>query len=109
MLLSDCVVWWRAIAIWPDNIFVKGAAVLLVVPSLSNSNSAGSSTCDMLKAIDLTVLGIIVTYRASPADPVAEQGPLTIPLAGDPTGLLCVIFSLLSNVFATSIIAYKTW
>lgn len=52
MLLSDCVVWWRAIAIWPDNIFVKGAAVLLVVPSLSNSNSAGSSACDMLKAID---------------------------------------------------------
>ena len=109
MLLSDCVVWWRAIAIWPDNIFVKGAAVLLVVPSLGNSNFAGRAVWGVLTPINETVLGIIVTYRASPADPIAEQGPLTIPLAGDPTGLLCVIFSLLSNVFATSIIAYKTW
>ncbi|KAI0744460.1 hypothetical protein C8Q76DRAFT_780169 [Earliella scabrosa] len=96
ILIGDAVVWWRMSLLWPGRSKVVtlalGAALLLA--TLGHPNAA-VSTADTCGACQLE----LVRHEAG-------FGQL---FSGDRFGAAAAILSLVTNVVATSLTAYKAW
>ncbi|KAM5541164.1 hypothetical protein V8D89_005093 [Ganoderma adspersum] len=85
-IIADAIVWWRAYAIWQNSV-TYWIAPLLVILTL--------------------IFGIVGTYvSSSRSTPTTMLGLL---VGGNAFTYASVMLSLITNVAATSLIAYKAW
>ncbi|KAH9938870.1 uncharacterized protein BXZ73DRAFT_99932 [Epithele typhae] len=91
--ISDCIVWWRALAVWGYNRIVLAVGAVLIVSTFALAvTSTAHSTPVLLKA------GQVETYVQ-----------YTTFFVGDTAGLAAVVLSLVTNVLATALLSYKAW
>ncbi|KAI0808383.1 hypothetical protein C8Q74DRAFT_1187428, partial [Fomes fomentarius] len=81
---GDAIVWWRAWVVWKSNRMVQTVCILWI-------------------------LGAAVVQLHDPSNGLNTPLPLGALYTGDKWGLAASIISLLTNVTATGLIAYKAW
>ncbi|KAI0753972.1 hypothetical protein C8Q80DRAFT_1116841 [Daedaleopsis nitida] len=91
ILVGDAVVWWRASLIWTGRsryaIFALCSALLLATFAISVADTCGSCNLDLVR----------------------EESGYGQLFAGDKLGAVASILSLVTNVVATLLTAYKAW
>ncbi|KAI0743037.1 hypothetical protein C8Q80DRAFT_1192147 [Daedaleopsis nitida] len=95
--VGDAIVWWRAWAVWQGNMTVCWLGVVFVAATLAMGLVDSVDACGTSFAEDSSylILDLLVT-----------PGSL---FEGDKYGIVVSVLSLITNVVATSLIAYKTW
>ncbi|KAH9938857.1 uncharacterized protein BXZ73DRAFT_99916 [Epithele typhae] len=89
MFVGDCIVWWRACAIWGYDRRVAAAGSILISLSFA--------------------LGVVATAHTTPTTITGIEGQSTQYFVRDKEGFASVVISLSTNALATILIAIKTW
>ncbi|KAH9938859.1 uncharacterized protein BXZ73DRAFT_76360 [Epithele typhae] len=105
--VSDTVVWWRAVAIWGYNKIVIAIGAVLII------GSTGQWSVLLLSAEGgselFVAISIVATSHIKPHPAEIQLVENVSFLAGDLTGMLGVMVSLLTNALATILMSIKAW
>ncbi|KAI0690136.1 hypothetical protein C8T65DRAFT_730903 [Cerioporus squamosus] len=102
--IGDSIVWWRALVLWPDNRVVRWLCVMMI----------------LLTSVTGVLDTVVVCVRVAQEDDWATPGSVfKLPdgdqiiegsmFSGSAYGVLAGLSSLLTNIAATSLIAYRAW
>ncbi|KAI0738052.1 hypothetical protein C8Q80DRAFT_293539 [Daedaleopsis nitida] len=107
VVLGDAIVWWRAWVLWSNSRSVRLLCVVLLLGTTSTAVVVTTHGCSPpdLNGADSVILGENPNV-SSGADVKLTMGTL---FTGDKWGLPPTILSLVTNVTATGLIAYKAW
>ncbi|KAI0687117.1 hypothetical protein C8T65DRAFT_590628, partial [Cerioporus squamosus] len=88
---GDSVVWWRAWVLWPGSRAVRSVCVIMILLT--------TSTHSLYFRSRIAITMLLVATRAT-------YGTM---FSGDAWGIAAALSSLLTNIVATTLIAYRAW
>ncbi|KAI0687967.1 hypothetical protein C8T65DRAFT_746850 [Cerioporus squamosus] len=103
VVIGDAIVWWRAWVLWPDNRVVRSICVIMI---LLTTVTGAVDTTDTCRTQAAAAAGDTIPAPILGFGSVATRGTM---FSGDAWGIAAAISSLLTNVVATTLIAYRAW
>ncbi|TFK83151.1 hypothetical protein K466DRAFT_666045 [Polyporus arcularius HHB13444] len=104
MVIGDSIVWWRAWVLWPDSRVVRWGGVSMIVLTTITGAMNVSYTCRAQQWIYL--LNTFNIPGPSPENVGFRKGDA---VSGVAWGTVFEMLSFLTNVIATTLIAYRVW
>ncbi|RPD53457.1 hypothetical protein L226DRAFT_151187 [Lentinus tigrinus ALCF2SS1-7] len=101
VIIGDAIVWWRAWVLWKDHRVVLYAWTTLVIATMLTGILDTKDACTP----QATLFTIYSSYAADTVE-VLNAGSL---FGADKWGIATAILSLLTNMVATALIAYRAW
>ncbi|KAI0808410.1 hypothetical protein C8Q74DRAFT_134689 [Fomes fomentarius] len=99
VILGDTIVWWRVWSIWQGNCVVRVLGIFLILGTAALGIADTTHSC-------------MHTHRSSVALASGNFNstfPVGTLYQGDGTGMATCVISLVTNIAATALVAYKAW
>ncbi|KAI0787489.1 hypothetical protein C8Q74DRAFT_1216149 [Fomes fomentarius] len=106
VILGDAIVWWRAWVLWRDNRVVQSFCLFLMFATSATSITVTTQACGLHSTSQIRTVIMVDPSHQELEEPSMALGSLFI---GDKWELAASILSLITNIAATSLIAYKAW
>ncbi|TFK83154.1 hypothetical protein K466DRAFT_589968 [Polyporus arcularius HHB13444] len=104
VVIGDSIVWWRAWVLWPNSRVVRYVCVTMILLTMMTGAAVTSDACKVLQG--WVYWESMANSGPSPASVGFKRDTL---LSEEFWGILAAVFSLLTNVVATTLIAYRVW
>ncbi|RDX42094.1 hypothetical protein OH76DRAFT_1488944 [Lentinus brumalis] len=104
VVIGDSIVWWRAWVLWPDNRVVRWVGVIMIFLTTISGAIDTSDACRAQQWIHM------FNWVGGEGPVIANGGYRKGTMfTADLWGIIFGLFSLLTNVVATTLIAYRVW
>ncbi|RPD54194.1 hypothetical protein L226DRAFT_572094 [Lentinus tigrinus ALCF2SS1-7] len=105
VVIGDSVVWWRAWVLWPGSRVVRSVCIIMILLTTV------MGIMDTRDACTVVPVGISVAMPTSAIMwlLVATRATYGTMFSGNAWGIAAALSSLLTNVVATTLIAYRAW
>ncbi|RPD55644.1 hypothetical protein L226DRAFT_573037 [Lentinus tigrinus ALCF2SS1-7] len=97
VVVGDAIVWWRAWVLWPDSRIVHLICIVMLLLTVT------------FGVVDLVLPAHSTLDNTDDLDSTSHYNSTQFLLSGDVWGIVTSCVSLLTNVIATALIAYRTW
>ncbi|RDX54309.1 hypothetical protein OH76DRAFT_1082402 [Lentinus brumalis] len=107
VIIGDTIVWWRALVLWPDNRVVRSVCAIMILLTTVTGVMDAKDAC---KVVEEVIHDFTHPAPGSSSAVVYVSGSTTgIWFGGDVWGYIALLFSLSTNIVATTLIAYRAW